>query len=657
MVFRGFTPFSNRPSTLLRMAWGGACLAAADALAAPLALDGLIVNAPSEESIAAQDMADYGAERVVVEREQIERAGPSADVSRVLQMYVPGLFVAPKNGPFDYGTYSLQGSRSDDILILLDGVRLNNRLYGGLYLDTLPTTAVERIEVLKGGQGILFGTQAVAGVINIVTRDARRRDLGGQLDLGLDSFAGRSADARAERILSNGLGDLGLLAYVSRNRSDGYRPYRDRDLTATVSDNRRSYDVTTLGAKAIQGFGDQARLALFYQYTDADLDFARPASNRHTENERIHQIATATWTQQAGERLSYFVKAHLNDWDTRYTRVYNLPDGGTSVLNDGDYWGFRDWGVQLEGKARLPGEHELIVGSDHQWYRGQDDVLVIDDNEARAHALYAQLRPHLAAIPDWHPSLGVRREALSGGEGATVWMLTSRYDLTRAVALRGQFGTAFKLPNAEQLYVNEPGSEIGNPSLKPERSRNAELGLDFDGDLLQRPATAGVTLFRRSISDLIALDGERWVNGGGRINVRGVDLNGRWEPRPGWQVSADLTRNWVETRQGVTLNNIPAFFARARLGYDGTDGRWGLGGALRYIGSQENAQGEDYGHYSVVDADAYCYLDAARQHRLSLLLENLLDRDYATGTTSNGLRQVDNRGRPRTAELRYTLSF
>ena len=63
-----------------------------------------------------------------------------------MQMFIPGLYVAPKNGPFDYGTYSLLGGRNDDTLILLDGVRLNNRLYGGLYLDTLPANAIERIE-------------------------------------------------------------------------------------------------------------------------------------------------------------------------------------------------------------------------------------------------------------------------------------------------------------------------------------------------------------------------------------------------------------------------------------------------------------------------------------------------------------------------------
>ncbi|MNP85844.1 hypothetical protein D3C76_1857560 [compost metagenome] len=64
----------------------------------------------------------------------------------------------------------------------------------------------------------------------------------------------------------------------------------------------------------------------------------------------------------------------------------------------------------------------------------------------------------------------------------------------------------------------------------------------------------------------------------------------------------------------------------------------------------------DYGHYSVVDADAYRYLDNARRHRLSLLVENLFDRDYATSMTT-GSPSVENLGRPFTTEVRYTYRF
>lgn len=631
------------------------CLASPLALAEnpPLILDQQIVAAPSVESTTVAAMAQYGSKVEIVSREQIERAGPGADITRVMQMLIPGFYVAPKNGPFDYGTYSLLGGRNDDTLILLDGVRLNNRLYGGLYLDTLPANAVERIEVLKGGQSLLFGTQAVAGVINIVTRSPQRRQASGEVNLGLDSFAGSSKDARVERIFSNGFGDLGLLAYVSHNVSDGYQPFRNRDYSGNVSDKKRGYEVTTFGGKAIQAFGDDARLELFYQYTDANLDFARPVNNYKTTNDRVQQIATATFEQRISERLSYFVKGHVNDWDTRYTRINNRADGSRDVVNHNDYWGFTDWGVQAEGKAELDGGHVLMFGSDNQWFKGQDDVLVIDDNKAQANALYAQLRPRIEALPNWHPSLGLRHEAMSGGDSATVGMLTSLYDLNDNWQLRGQYGSAYKLPNAEQLFVNEPGDEIGNRDLKPEKSRNAELGLDYHGLLLEREFSASVTVFRRKITDLITLDGSQWVNGQGQVQMRGFEADARIQLDDQWSLQADMTRNLTESRTGATINDVPSFFARSRLGYESADRMWGGGGAIRYICDVVSSKGVDYGHYSVVDADAYRYLDGARQHRLSLLVENLFDRDYVTSRASN----VDNLGRPFTSELRYTYTF
>lgn len=618
---------------------------------APLMLNPQIVSAPSVESGTVAAMAQYGSNVIVVSREQIERAGPSADVSRVMQMFIPGLYVAPKNGPFDYGTYSLLGGRNDDTLILLDGVRLNNRLYGGLYLDTLPANAIERIEVLKGGQSLLFGTQAVSGVINIVTRSPQTRAAAGEVNMGLDTFGGTMGDARAEKIFSNGWGDLGVLAYVSRNASEGYQPFRNRDMK-NVTDKKRSYEVTTFGTKAVQSFGADSRLELFYQYADANLDFARPVAAHKTTNDRVQQIATATFEQSLDERLSYFVKGHINDWDTRYTRINNLDGGGTQVINHNDYWGFTDWGVQAEGKAELPGGHVVVVGSDNQWFKGQDDVLVIDDNKAQAHALYSQLRPQIGALPDWHPSIGVRHEAMSGGDSATVGMLTSLYNLNDHWALRGQYGTAYKLPNAEQLFVNE-ADEQGNRHLKPEKSRNAELGLDYTGQLAERDFSASVTVFKRKITDLITLDDVQWVNGQGQIQMRGFEADARLALNDQWSVQADMTRSLTESRAGVTLNDIPSFFARSRIGFESQNRLWGAGAALRYIRDVISAKQVEYGHYSVVDADAYRYLDSAHRHRLSLLVENLFDRDYVTSRANN----VDNLGRPLTAEVRYGYRF
>ena len=94
-------PFNSSAPSLLFGCLFSPLLLADDA---PLELNQQIVSAPSVESTTVADMAHYGSKVDIVSREQIERAGPAADVSRVMQMFIPGLYVAPKNGPFDYGT-------------------------------------------------------------------------------------------------------------------------------------------------------------------------------------------------------------------------------------------------------------------------------------------------------------------------------------------------------------------------------------------------------------------------------------------------------------------------------------------------------------------------------------------------------------------------
>src|SRR5690606_7112120 len=109
------------------------------------------------------------------------------DVAQSLEMLVPGLHLTTRHGAFSYIDLSLQGSRSSDVLWTVDGVRINNRLYNSTGpTDTLPSSMIERIEVLKGGQGLLYGTQAIAGVANVVTRGFSNEPDGG-MTLGAGS--------------------------------------------------------------------------------------------------------------------------------------------------------------------------------------------------------------------------------------------------------------------------------------------------------------------------------------------------------------------------------------------------------------------------------------------------------------------------------------
>ncbi|UVZ53424.1 TonB-dependent receptor plug domain-containing protein [Morganella morganii] len=209
--------------------------------------DTIIVRSSTIESTTVNELADYGNKLQVITREEIQRSGPSSDLNQVLQQYVPGLYVSLGQGAYGYGKYSFMGGRPDDTLILIDGVRLNNRLFGGIYLDTLPLIAIDRIEVLQGAQSLSFGTQAISGVINIVTKKPTSEVLSGEFSVGADTDKGRYGEGYVEKAFDNDIGKTGLMAWVTRSKSDGYQPYRDSDYNGTIGQKKRGYDVTSVG--------------------------------------------------------------------------------------------------------------------------------------------------------------------------------------------------------------------------------------------------------------------------------------------------------------------------------------------------------------------------------------------------------------------------
>jgi vitamin B12 transporter len=199
-----------------------ACVGAPNALAATAAegqtLEEVTVQANSLEDELPQELAKSGTRVDVITAAEIKNTG-AIDVAKALESLAPGLFLSPKNGPFDYVDASFQGSRTGDILWLVDGVRINNRLYNGTTpLDTLPASMIERIEIIEGGQALFYGTQAVAGAINIVTKAFSKTPDGALTGAG-DTNNGWHLDGFAR----DAVGANQFVLYGSADKSTGLR--------------------------------------------------------------------------------------------------------------------------------------------------------------------------------------------------------------------------------------------------------------------------------------------------------------------------------------------------------------------------------------------------------------------------------------------------
>jgi len=653
----------------------------APAPAATPPLEQVLVTGHRLEEELPQQLSEYGTRVETVTAEQIQNGG-YLDIASALQYQAPGLFISSKNGPFDYVQISLQGSRTEDVLWLVDGVRINNRLYAGTTpLDTIPASMVDRIEVLDGGQALYYGTQAVAGAVNIVTRPFTDH-ADGAWSLGVDTNDGKHTYG----YFSDALGRNDYVLYASHDESPGIQAFPDSDYQPSGTDRHRAYNVTTLGLKYGYNFTDQLAFSTLYQYTDAKLDFANPFLVAEAFNQRNETLFTAKLDYVPSDACKVYLKDYYHWWYSYYTEYDNgstpymyTPGapGQISVANDDDFWGFKDYGVNLLAQLAVNRGFEYLAGYDYQGYTGRDAVLVIEQQTEHVNAVFAQIRTTPDFISGAHLAAGVRYNVPSIGQSALVWNGSGQYDFSSSLFVRANFGTAFRLPTAEELFANDPDDERGDPNLKPETSTNANLSIGG-------PAPGGssrlkweVIGFYRSIKDLIdyqyldsETDQEVFGNVPGKVTVYGgeVTLNAVLTGA----LSADFDATYNHSRQtGVDFqfDQIPVTLLKAGLDYHPPQHLYGGSIDLVHVGDLDDepvgvGNGRySYGNYTLLNVSGRIFLDAARKQRIDLHVNNVGNHVYyaqlgfGVADANQAPYVVHDLGQPRTFQANFTYTF
>lgn len=654
----------------LKPALAASCAVLALATAARAAdsveVETVVVTARLEETLP-EHLARYGSDLEAITSERV-RANAYVDLSQALQMQTPGLFISPRNGPFSYVDLSLQGSRTGDVLWLVDGVRINNRLYTSTSpADTLPASMIERVEVLKGGQSLFYGTQAAAGVINVVTRGFTD-DFGGQATLGGHTNGGVHGDV----YVRDTVGAHRYVLWASKDEAEGYETFDVFQPSATA--RKRGYDVVSFGGKYAIDLTPDLSLNLYLQHTDAHLDYPGARLTRLSFNDRDEEIASASLEWKASDRVALSVKGYWHDWDSVYSTVNNVPGNPAAspvIVDDSTYWGYQDFGVSVLAKLNIHRGFEYQLGYDFQNFNGRDEVLLIADKTETVHAVIAQVRTTDELSTRGRLAAGLRHDR-TGESEATVWNVSGRYDLTDGLYVQGIAGTSFILPSAEQLFGIDPCCAIGNPNLAPEQSLNANLTVGGAGERFEWEATA----FYRRIEDLIVDNYDQpglpdgiYLNTDDKVEVEGFEAQA--SVRFTEALTGRASFQWTRARaygSDDQFPRIPESLGKASLVYDPADRPWGGSATAAYTGSvYQSVSGfgrRDYGGYLVVDLAAHAYLDGAdRRHRLTARLENAFDEGYATRLNSGltdagtGRFMFQFLGVPRTFHLAYSHSF
>ncbi|MBB5861397.1 TonB-dependent vitamin B12 receptor [Xanthomonas arboricola] len=585
------------------------CVATLAHAEAAIDLDQVVVTASRTAQTQDQTLAPV----TVIDRAQIERR--QVNSLQDLLRGEAGVALANNGGPGKPTSLFLRGTESDQVVVLIDGVRIGSATSGGAALQDLPIEQIERIEIVRGPFSSLYGSEALGGVIQIFTRRPQGRfaptfsaaagsDNARRYSAGL---AGRSAGDLSESggwYSANAVHDEtdGINAYLDTSSSD-YDPDRDgyrndslsvqggwrfnrqwdADVHALRAQSRNEYDGSAFGGNLSKGVQQVVGGRVRYAPTDAVKLTASVGSSSDFSD-------------------AYYDGAYLSTYDTRR----------------------KQGGLQADIAA---GAGLFTVGFD--WQR---DAIASSDNYD------ADSRIDRAAFAQWQQSFGaqslqasLRRNDNSQFGGKTTGSLLWGWDVAEHLRLTASYGTAFKAPTFNELYY----PDFGNPLLGPETSKSAEFGLRVSYDW----GTWTLSAFQTRIDDLIAYDASLvdaahpfgQPNNIDQARIRSVEAGYDTE-LAGWTVRSALT--WLQPQADGEVNNGNWLPRRARqsgrIDADRSFGAFGVGASLFGSGKRfdDLANTERLAGYGLLDLRVSYAVTA--DWKVSLTANNVFDRQYET---------------------------
>jgi vitamin B12 transporter len=412
------------------------------------------------------DASRIGNATTVITREDIEQrqARYLADVLRA----VPGFAISASGGAGSQTQLRVRGSEANHVLVLIDGVRANDpATTDEFHWEHFATGNIERVEIVRGPQSALWGSEAIGGVVNVITRSGIPDEaFDGYVESG--SHATRNVGANA----GGGIGDWTLDGSVESLQTDGTNISRIGDETDGAhlgtaalharydGSDRVSFDATIRATDALSEF-DPVDFVTTGLPTDGNLETRSDSTIGHV-SAALAAGDSVVWHLRAG----YYDSSHRNFVDGAW-------DSSTASQRSS---------VGFGADVRLAA-NELSLAIEHEdtdfEQRGQ--VVFGDPNQnqdMQVTSLIAEYRRLAGRRLTW--ILSGRYDNYSDFDDALTGKVSAAYQWTDTTRLRASLGTGQKAPTFLDRFGFFPAQFIGNPDLKPESSRSSDIGIDQD---------------------------------------------------------------------------------------------------------------------------------------------------------------------------------
>jgi len=590
------------------------------------------------------DIEDVGSSVTVITGADIERKQQRTLVE-VLQS-VPGLSVTQLGGPGRQASVFSRGTNSNETLVLIDGIEANDPSApnGAFDFAHLLPENVDRIEIVRGPQSMLYGSQAIGGVINIITKRG-----GGTPQATARIEGGSDTTGNAASSVAGTIGKVNFSAGVTGYHTDGEPILARKAWSAGAPGTDARYSNMTASTRLGVALGERGEASLVTRYVRAltDLD---PNLTGGDPNARDRQNQYFTRLETRGLFFDGFWEPVLGLDYTRYDRAVEDHADAFSTTDSQDSFTGTRYKADLQNNLHVSDAHTVVIGLETRTEALKENVnddfggfIVTDgtNENVDSQAVYGLDRFKLS--DRFSGSVGIRHDEHQRFGGATTYSATGLYRIVETgTRLKASYGTGYRAPALHELFGhstdNFGGEFVGNPALKPEQSIGWEGG--FDQALYSGRLKFGVTWFQNRITDLVVC-GLSTCNNTSIAHTWGFESFVRAELTD--RVSLALTETYTRAEDsfGDELKRRPKHRTGATLEYRPVRGaRIGLAALL--VGPQKDAGiagGTVYdGSYALFNLSAAYDLD----ERVTLFAraDNLLDREYEVADGFRGLSRT-----------------
>lgn len=550
-------------------------------------LETIVVTATKSE----QDIQTVPAQVSVINKQQLNQSAIQG-LPQVLQTEAAAN-VVQSGGLGQITSIFLRGTNSNHALILRDGARLNSATTGAASLAFLDTSDLERIEILKGPSSVLYGSDAIGGVVQLISK--KPETTGGFLT----GIYGENDTYKA--IVGANLVENGFYAQVRGQRleSDG-----------TIVTNRPNTPTAEFDQK-----GYSAKLGYEQDQFAASVDYAQNEGFSRYDN--YGSLASQNFDN---ELINIKGRVNLGEDVSLNARLSQFKDN--IEQNDTNFSGTKDFVHSTSKEAELYAtwnflpQHTLLAGTTYSNIKG--DVISWGSpyqGKIKSQGYFIQ---HQFNTDKINTQAGIRLEDNEKYGNHTVAQGAIRYHFTPVTSVYANIGSAFKAPTINQLY-----SSAGNLDLQPEESISYELGLDHK---FTENLHAGLSAYRTEVDNLIS-----WVNGK-NINVNQATLTGG-ETYVKWKADdlfVNASYTYVQPKNDITKQDLqrrPRHSATLTVGLENE--QYGLSTS---VVAKSQAKEYDNNHptpgYAVLNINGYW--NVTPNIKLFTNIDNIGDVKYKT---------------------------